>query len=53
MKGWALTGLLVAYFFVMLFVIFWAATYIRPHFDHSKDKFCNTLPVQCVEPAHR
>lgn len=21
--------------------------------DHSKDKFCNTLPVQCVEPAHK
>jgi hypothetical protein len=22
------------------------------HVDHSKDKYCNTLPVQCVEPAH-
>ena len=25
----------------------------QPRIDHSKDKYCNTLPVQCVEPAHR
>ena len=25
----------------------------QPRIDHSKDKFCTTLPAQCVEPVHK
>ena len=54
MKSSILLAVLCVYVLSLVAIGYLAAMiFSSPRVNHSKDKNCNTLPVQCVEPVHR